>query len=320
LADRQREVLNVPYFHVVFTLPDTLNALCLQNPRILYALLFHTVAETLCTIARDPAHLGAHIGFLAILHTWGQQLQYHPHIHCVVPGGGLAPDGTSWVPCGPHFFLPVKVLSRFFRRRFLEGLNQAAAAQTLALTGACQALAQPPAWQRLMQKLREPEWVVYAKRPLREPAHVLKYLARYTHRVAIANRRLLAVEAGRVTFRWRDYARGNRKRVMTLDAVEFIRRFLLHVRPRGFQHIRHYGFLANRVRQEQLARCRQLLQPSAGSGHVVTAALFHEEATAAALPKAEGCPVCHTGRMLVVETRFPHRVVWDLDVPVFDTS
>jgi len=320
LADRQREVLNVPYFHVVFTLPNTLDALALQHPRLLYTLLFRTVAETLLTIAREPTHLGAPIGFLAILHTWGQQLQYHPHLHCVVPGGGLAPDGTCWVPCTPNFFLPVKVLSRFFRRRFLEGLTQAVTAQTLTLTGPCQTLAHPQAWQHFMQRLHEHEWVVYAKRPMREPAHVLTYLARYTHRVAITNRRLLALEAGRVTFRWRDYARGNRKRIMTLDAVEFIRHFLLHVLPRGFQHIRHYGFLANRVREEQLTRCRQLLQPSAAASPVGIPIISDAGATTAALPRAEVCPVCQTGRMLVVETLFPHRAVWDLGMPVLDTS
>jgi hypothetical protein len=320
LADRQREVLNVPSFHVVFTLPDTLNALALRNPQRLYSLLLHTVAETLLTIAQDPRHLGAHLGFLAILHTWGQQLQYHPHLHGVIPGGGLSPDGTAWVPCAPTFFLPVRVLSRFFRRRFLAGLTQARTAQALTLTGPCQTLAQPQAWQRLMQQLREHEWVVYPKRPLREPAHVLKYLARYTHRVAIANRRLLALEEGRVTFRWRDSAHGNRHRTMTLDAVECIRRFLLHVLPRGFQHIRHYGFLANRVRQAQLTRCRQLLQPPVASSPAGAPVIGEAGAAAAALPRPEVCPVCQTGRRRVVETLFPHRAVWDVGIPVFDTS
>ena len=212
------------------------------------------------------------------------------------------------------------MLSRFFRRRFLEGLTQARTAQALTLTGPCHALAHPQAWQRLMQRLHEHEWVVYAKRPMREPAHVLKYLARSTHRVAIANRRLLALEAGRVTFRWRDSTHGNRPRTMTLDAVEFIRRFLLHVLPHGFQHIRHYGFLANRVRQAQLTRCRQLLQPSVASSHVVAPVTGDAGAAVAALPRAEVCPICQTGRMLVVETLFVHRGVWDLGVPVLDTS
>jgi hypothetical protein len=322
LADRQQEVLNVPYFHVVFTLPDTLDALALQNPRLLSSLLLHTVAETLLTIAQDPTHLGAHMGFLAILHTWGQQLPYHPHLHCVVPGGGLSPDGTSWVPCAPNFFLPVRVLRRCFRRRFLAGLTQAWATQALTWTGPCQALAHPQAWQRWMQRLREHDWVVYAQRPMREPAHVLKYLARYTHRVAISHRRLLALEEGRVTFRWRDYAHGNRHRTVTLDAVECIRRFLLHGLPRGLQHIRHYGFLANRVRQEQLTRCRQLLSPSAASLLVVAPVTGDAEAAATALPRAEVCPVCQTGRMQLVQTVYRWAAAWNLSVPVpgCDTS
>jgi hypothetical protein len=320
LAARQREVLNVPYFHVVFTLPDALNTLALRNPRVIYTLFFRTVAATLVTIARDPAHLGAEIGFLAILHTWGQQLQYHPHLHCVIPGGGLAPDGTAWVPCAPRFFLPVRVLSRLFRRRFLEGLGRAATQQALTFAGTCQAFAEPQAWQRFVQTLRMHEWVVYAKRPFREPAHVLKYLARYTHRVAIANRRLLALEEGKVTFRWKDYIHGSRQRLMTLDAVEFIRRFLLHVLPRGLQRIRHYGFLANGVRHVQLRRCRQLLQPSAVSSAPEEHVTANEKVAASPDRGAPVCPLCTTGRMLVVETLFPRRVGWGACVPVCDTS
>ena len=194
------------------------------------------------------------------------------------------------------------------------------ATQARTWTGPCQALAHPQAWQRWMQRLREHDWVVYAQRPMREPAHGLQYLARYTHRVAISNRRLLALEEGRVTLRWRAYAHGNRHRTVTLDAVECIRRFLLHGLPRGVQHLRHYGFLANRVRQEQLTRWRQLLSPSAASLLVVAPVTGDAEAAATALPRAEGCPVCQTGRMRVVETLFVHRAVWDLGVPVFDTS
>jgi hypothetical protein len=322
LAARERELLEVPYFHVVFTLPDTLHALALQNPRPLYTLLFQTVADTLLTIARDPVHLGADIGFLAILHTWGQQLHSHPHIHCVVPGGGLAPDGTHWIACRQHFFVPVRVLSRLFRRRFLEGLGKASTRDTLTFAGRCQALADPQTWQRFLQGLRRQEWVVYAKRPFGEPQWVLKYLARYTHRVAIANRRLLALEDGRVTFRWKDYAHGHRQRLMTLDAVEFIRRFLLHVLPRGFQRLRHYGFLANSVRQGKLALCRQLLRPTVASCTPATQPFVILGDHTPTPPSAPVCPRCQTGRMLVVETLFPHRVVWDLagPLPRFDTS
>jgi hypothetical protein len=313
-------VLNVPEFHVVFPLPKTLEALALQHPGLRSTLLLRTVAATLLTIAREPTHLSAHIGFLALLHPWGQPLQSHPHLHCVVPGGGRAPDGTCWVPGTPNFFRPVKVLRRFLRRRFLEGLTQAVTAQTLTLTGPCQTLAQPQAWQHFMPRVHAHAWVVYAKRPMRAPAHGLTYLARSTHRGAITHRRLLALEAGRGTFRWRDYTRGNRQRIMTLDAVACLRRFLLHVLPRGFQHIRHYGFLAHRVREERLTRCRQLLQPSAAASPVGIPLISAAGATTAALPRAEGCPVCQPGRMLVGETLFPHRAVWDLGRPVLDTS
>jgi hypothetical protein len=206
LAAREREVLDVPYVHVVFTLPHTLSALSLHNPRVLYGMLFRTVAQTLQDIAGDPKHLGADLGGLAVLHTWGQQLHYHPHLHCVLPAGGLAPDGTRWIPCRPHFFLPVKVLSRRFRRLFLDALEQAARRGALTWTGRCQDLAVPHAWQRFLGALRRTEWVVYAKEPLRTPQHVLKYLARYTHRVAISNQRLLALENGQVTFRYKDYS------------------------------------------------------------------------------------------------------------------
>lgn len=323
LAARERELLEVPYFHVVFTLPDTLPELILHNPRPLYSLLFQTVAETLMTIARDPAHLGAEMGFLAILHTWSQQLHYHPHIHCVVPGGGLAPDGTHWVACRKHFLVPVRVFSRLFRRRFLEGLGQAAIRDVLTYAGPGQALAEAPRWRRFLQALRRPAWVVYAKPPFGEPQWVLKYLARYTHRVALANRRLLALENGRVTFRWKDSAHGHRQRTMTLDAVEFIRRFLLHVLPRGFQRIRHYGFLANSVRQAKLALCRQLLRRPVASCPPATQTCSAPQGEDAPPPRsAEVCPRCQTGRMLVVETFFPHRIVGDLTVPLprFDTS
>jgi hypothetical protein len=312
----------VPYFHVVFTLPDTLHPLALQNPRTLSTLLFQTVADTLMTMARDPVHLGADIGFLAILHTWGQQLHSHPHIHYVVPGGGLAPDGTRWVACRKHFFLPVRVLSRLLRRRFLEGLGKASIRDTLTSTERGQAWADPQTWHRFLQGLRRSEWVVYAKPPFGQPQWVLKYLARYTPRVAISNRRLLALEDGRVTFRWKDYAHGNGQRLMTLDAVEFIRRFLLHVLPRGFQRIRHDGFLANSVREEKLARCRQLLRPSVGACLSITQALVPIGDSTPTTPRAEVCPVCQTGRMLVVEMVFPHRAVWDLSPPLLrcDTS
>src|SRR5919197_3320465 len=265
LAARAAELLDVPYVHVVFTLPPSLSPLTLQNPRVLSNLLLQAVAETLLTVARDPHHLGADIGFLAVLHTWGQTLHHHPHLHCVVPGGGLSPGGTQWIACRPTFFLPVRVLSRVFRRLFLTILRQAYTAGALTLEGRCHPLAEHARWQQFLNPLRAMEWVVYAKPPTGGPGPVLKYLARYTHRVAITNRRLLALEEGRVTFRWKDYAHGKRHRTMTLDAVEFIRRFLLPILPAGFQRLRHYGLLANRGRQAKRRRCRRLLQQPLGT-------------------------------------------------------
>jgi hypothetical protein len=302
LADREREVLDVPYVHVVFTLPHLLSPLSLQNPRLLYNVLFRTVVQTLQDIAGDPKHLGAEIGGLAVLHTWGQPLHHHPHLHCVLPAGGLAPDRTRWLPCRPHFFLPVKVLSRRFRRLFLDALEHAARRGALTLSGRCQDLAAPQPWQHFLGTLRRTEWVVYAKEPLRTPQHVLQYLARSTHRVAISNQRLVALEQGKVTFRWKDYKQGNAIRLLTLDAVEFIRRFLLHVLPRGFQRIRHFGFLANRVRQATLAVCRALLPPPAG---VPPAMPLEAEAPQVQDDPGLVCPACQCGRMYWVETLHP---------------
>jgi len=205
LTAREHEVLETPYVHIIFTLPHDLAPLALQNPRLLYGLLFRTVAQSLQDIAWDPKHLGAEIGGLAVLHTWGQQLHHHPHLHCVLPAGGVAPDGSRWVPCRPHFFLPVRVLARRFRRLYLEELEHTYRQRQLTLVGRCRALAEPVPWQRLLADVRDKEWVVYAKEPLQEPQHVLKYLARYTHRVAISNHRLVALENGQVTFRYKDY-------------------------------------------------------------------------------------------------------------------
>jgi hypothetical protein len=299
LAARAAELLPVPYFHVVFTLPAPLGPLALRNRRLLYGLLFRAVAATLRTIARDPHHLGADIGFLAVLHTWGQTLQHHPHLHCVVPGGGLAPDGTHWVACRPHFFLPVRVLSRRFRRTFLTMLRAAYRQGELRCGGPLAPLADPTAWRGWVRELARVEWVVYAKAPFGGPEQVLKYLARYTHRVAIANQRLVSVADGQVTFRWKDYAHGCRSRTMTLAAVEFLRRFLLHRLPRGFHHIRQYGLLGNRRRTAQLERCRALLGQPPGPLERPDAA-----SAADAAPR-DACPQCGTGRLLIVATLPP---------------
>jgi hypothetical protein len=310
LEAKAADLLNVPYFHVVFTLPSAVGPLALQNKRVVYGVLFRAVSETLSTIARDPKHLGANIGFLTVLHTWGQNLHHHPHIHCVVPGGGIALDGSHWVTCRENFFLPVRVLSRLFRQKFLAYLSEAFNNGALHFHGRLETLAERRNWCRLLAKLGSSDWVVYAKPPFGGPTQVLKYLARYTHRVAISNRRLVSLENGKVTFRWKDYTQGNRSRTMTLDAAEFIRRFLLHSLPKGFQRIRQYGFLANRVRQEKLSLCRELLSDSnegAMSGDVIAVENMGNdvEPRQEATVTDEACPACQKGRMVVVEVIIP---------------
>lgn len=258
LADRQAELLPVPYFHVVFTMPAPLAAIALQNKAVVYDILFRAAAQTIRVIAADPRHLGAETGMIAVLHSWGQNLFHHPHVHCIVPGGGLAPDGR-WVACRPGFFLPVRVLSRLYRRLFLEHLQVAFDAGTLNFFGDLAPLAEAAAFTAHLRPLRQIDWVVYAKRPFAGPQPVLDYLGRYTHRVAIANSRLIEFGDGQVRFRWKDYRQPERPKVMTLQAGEFIRRFLLHVLPDGFRRIRHFGFLANTHRTAKLATIRGLL-------------------------------------------------------------
>jgi hypothetical protein len=263
LAQRQAELLPVPYFHVVFTLPASVGEIAFQNKAALYAMLFRAAAETLATIAADPRHLGAKLGVTMVLHTWGQTLQHHPHVHCVVPGGGPSLDGTRWVACRPSFFLPVRVLSRLFRRLFLRELENGFGAGKLRFFGKLANLAEPQAFARRLGELRRRDWVVYAKPPFGGPEQVLAYLGRYTHRVAIANSRLLSLADGKVRFTWKDYRAGSKIKVMTLDANEFIRRFLLHTLPDSFHRIRHYGFLANGARGDSLALCHRLLDAPA---------------------------------------------------------
>ena len=262
LSRQAASLLPVAYSHVVFTLPQQLASLALRNQRLLYDLLFRAASETLLAIAADPRHLGARIGVLAVLHTWSQDLRHHPHLHCLVPAGGLALDHSRWVDCRPGFFLPVRVLSRLFRGKMLAFLQQAYKKGELRCLGTIANLADPRQFHSLLRRLRSMEWVVYAKPPFGGPEHVLQYLARYTHRVAIANGRLLDLVNGQVRFRWRDSKHNNRIKVMNLDAVEFIRRFLLHVLPSGFVKIRHFGLLANRNRRRALALCRIHLQRS----------------------------------------------------------
>ena len=261
LAEREAELLPVPYYHVVFTLPASISAVAFQNKAVVYDLLFKTAAETLTTIAADPKHLGARVGLTAVLHTWGSALTHHPHVHVVVPGGGLSPDGSRWIACKSGFFLPVRVLSRLFRRLFLEGLAALHKTGRLAFFGDFALLADQRTFDAVLTRARRTEWVVYAKRPFAGPQAVLAYLARYTHRVAISNSRLIAIDQADVTFKWKDYRIKGRDqlRTMTLDAAEFIRRFLLHVLPSGFHRIRHYGLFAGTVRARNIERVRQWL-------------------------------------------------------------
>jgi hypothetical protein len=299
---REAELLPVEYFHVVFTLPAVLGPIALQNPRELYGLLFRTAAETLQQIAADPKHLGAEIGLLAVLHTWGQNLQHHPHVHCVVPGGGLSFDGSKWVACQPGFFLPVRVLSRVFRGKLLAMLRGAFDRGKLSFHGKLAALADPREFQLQLAASAKEEWVVYAKPPFGGPDQVLKYLARYTHRVAISNRRLVALEDGNVGFHWKDYAHRGDQKIMTLTAAEFIRRFLLHVLPSGFVRIRHYGFLANRVCRDKLALCRALLGAGTTPEPVASEPCVEPEETAEEQATPHACPSCGVGRMVIVES------------------
>ena len=287
LAKRRAELLPVSYFHIVFTLPHELSALALQNKRLLYDLLFRASAATLLELASDPKHLGADIGFLGVLHTWGQNLQHHPHIHYVVPAGGLALDRSRWIGSSNRFFLPVAALSRIFRGKFAAGLKQLFLQHKLQFHGSLQGLAEPRRFRQFLRQLFQQDWVIYAKPPFGGPEHVLNYLARYTHRVAISNHRLVAFQNDRVSFRWKDYAHGGKQKIMTVSADEFLRRFLIHVLPKGLVRIRHFGLFANRRRGNMLARCRALLS-------------VDDCVTDTEITTQLRCPVC-TGPMLVIE-------------------
>ena len=291
LEKRRRELLPTPYVHVVFTLPRQLAPLALQNKKVVYDLLFRTSAETLLEVARDSKHLGAEIGFFSVLHTWSQKLEFHPHIHCVVPAGGLSPDRTCWSKPRYAFFLPVKVLSRVFRGKFVAALKRAFQDGQLSFLGDLQRFAQPKTFAAWLRPLFRKDWVVYAKRPFGGPEYVLRYLGRYTHRVAISNHRLVSFTDGKVTFRWRDSAHKNEQRLMTLSLDEFLRRFLLHLLPDGFVRIRHFGFLANRQRATLLPLCFQL---------VGRALQTEQQASTAGPSDLWSCPKCG-GPMMIVE-------------------
>ena len=293
LIKQASSLLPVPYAHVVFTVPEQLTPLALRNQRLFYNLLFRAASETLLEIAADPRHLGARIGVLAVLHTWSQNLGHHPHLHCLVPAGGLALDRSRWVRSRRNFFLPVRVLSRMFRGKLLAFLKQSYRHNGLRFSGTLAALSQPRAFHSLLSSLRNKEWVVYSKPPFGGPEHVLKYLARYTHRVAISNGRLLSLDHGQVRFRWRDSRHNSRSSVMTLDAVEFIRRFLLHALPAGFVKIRHFGLLANRSRSQTLALCRSHLHATTQDSSTLLT-----EPQKSALNRS--CPQCKRGTLHVI--------------------
>lgn len=317
LEARAADLLPVEYFHVVFTVPTPIAQISLQNKKVMYGILMQASAETLKQIAADPKHLGAKIGFLSVLHTWGQTLHHHPHVHCVVPGGGLSIDGERWVSCPRGFFLHVDVLSAVFRGKFLDMTRRAFANGELHFQGDLAKLEDADAFAAHLRKSYTTKWVVYCKPPFGGPAQVLKYLARYTHRVAISNHRLLSLRDGKVQFRWKDYAHGNRQRTMTVTAVEFIRRFLLHVLPKGFMRIRQYGLFANRCRDKNLACCRKLINaPNADSSEIT------DSITALAFDGQPTCPVCEKGTMLrVAILPGPIRRPWHIRRPaILDSS
>ena len=300
LDARQADLLPVDYYHVVFTLPAPIARIAYYNKALIYGLLFEIAAEALTTIAADPKHLGARIGVTLVLHTWGSALTHHPHVHGIVPGGGLSADGQRWVACKPGFFLPVRVLSRLFRRRFLEELDRAHRAGQLQFFGEDAALADAGSFAAWLTPLRESEWVVYAKRPFAGPAAVLAYLSRYTHRVAISNQRLIAFDDQGVSFRWKDYRLKGHTRIktMTLSADEFMRRFLLHVLPSGLHRIRHYGLIANAERRDNLARARELLQVEAPGAETEPQT---DGRPVACAPPSFVCPDCGAA-MIVIDT------------------
>jgi hypothetical protein len=299
LEQRATELLPVEYFHVVFTLPQTIAPVALQNQRVVYGMLFRAAAETLLQIAADPKYLGARIGFLAVLHTWGQNLHHHPHLHCVVTGGGIAPDRRRWIACRRQFLMPVKLLSRLFRGKFVAFLKNAFHQGDLGFHGQLEPLGEKTNFAGWLREIARSEWVVYAKPPFGGPRQVLKYLARYTHRVAISNQRLVALHHGRVTFRWKDYAQTCQPTIMTLQATEFIRRFLLHILPSGFVKIRYFGFLANRDRHAHIQLCRILLGSRQHGSNARELAVKPEPNLVAR------CPLCEVGCMRPVEILLP---------------
>jgi len=305
---RSEDLLPIEYFHVVFTIPSELNPLVSMNQNVLYDLHFRSASETLTELANDPKHLGARIGITGILHTWGQNLMDHPHIHCIVTGGGLSPDGDRWVSCRKGFFIPVRVMSELFRGKFLDLLKNSFESRDLVFPGSISHLKEPGAFESFRRHLYHKKWVVYCKPPFDGAKGVLQYLGRYTHRIAISNNRILTIQDGNVSFLWRDYADDNRQKTMTLKADEFIRRFLLHVLPSRYVRIRHFGLLANRVRKDNIALCRKIL----GGGKTVTKEDVRQETWQEQLLRickidVTVCPVCQKGKMYRIALLHPYR-------------
>jgi hypothetical protein len=304
---RAEDLLPIEYFHVVFTITDELNPLALRNQRVLYNILFRSVSETLTELSRDPEHLGAELGFISILHTWGQNLMDHPHIHCIVTGGGLSEDGKRWVSCRDGFFLPVKVLSRLFRGKFLDYLKKSYESGKLEFHGEISELEDPEQFAIFLRGLYEKEWVVYCKRPFKGIEMVLEYLGRYTHKVAISNHRIIGIEDKKVLFSWRDYADGNRDKIMRVDVFEFIRRYLLHILPERFVKIRYYGLLGNRNRRQKIGQCRSLLGVSNEIKKENGNERWEEFLMRVCGIDIMRCPFCKKGRMVIKEIIFPKR-------------
>lgn len=301
IKERNKDLLPVPYYHVVFTIPSELNDIALRNQREVYNILFQSVSETLLTLGKDPKYLGAEIGFITILHTWGQNLMNHPHIHCIVPSGGLSIQTGKWVAGSKSFFMPVKVLSRMFKGKFLYYLKKIYKNETLKFSGTTAYYSKQEVFQELIDKLYQKEWVVYSKIPFGGPKQVIEYLGRYTHKVAISNNRIIKISDNDVTFKWKDYRDKNNKKRMTLDNSEFIRRFLLHVLPEGFMKIRHYGILSNRNRNTKLKKCKEQLQVQLGDKE------SEEKSWKEILPEITGgnlkiCPKCKNGQMQIRKT------------------
>lgn len=296
LMDRKNDLLPIEYFHIVFTIPDKLNSLILRNQKELYNILFKSVSETLLELGKKPKYLGAEIGFISVLHTWGQNLMDHPHIHCIVPGGGLSRDSKKWISCREHFFIPIKVLSRLFRGKFLSQLKNAYKEEKIQFHGCIVALKKEINFQEFLNELYQKEWIVYSKPAFKNPEHVIEYLGRYTHRVAITNSRIREIRNGKITFQYKDYKQENKKKEMTIEADEFIRRFMMHILPDRFVKIRHYGILSNRNRKTKLRRSKELLGVSIKEAKEKKS--WQELLIEVTGNDPTKCPCCKTGRLV----------------------